>query len=105
MLKGLPQNNIYFSAWSFDRWLRCPLVADHCGYAPRSRLASGHNPDQLKATDQARAALDKGREILRTRAPDLRGKDLGSAWWDVLMDYILMSEAEKTVGAAMPGHP
>jgi hypothetical protein len=31
-------------AWSFDRWLRCSLVTDRNGYAPRSRLASGQNP-------------------------------------------------------------
>ena len=36
-------------AWSFGRWLRCSLVADHCGYAPRSRLASGQNPRAIIA--------------------------------------------------------
>jgi len=38
------QNNMNNFAWSFARWLRCSLVADHFGYAPRSRLASGQNP-------------------------------------------------------------
>jgi hypothetical protein len=38
------QNNMNTFAWSFDRWLRCSLFPDRCGYAPRSRLASGQNP-------------------------------------------------------------
>jgi hypothetical protein len=38
------QNSMNTFAWSFDRWLRCSLVTDRHGYAPRSRLASGQNP-------------------------------------------------------------
>jgi hypothetical protein len=29
---------------SFSAQLRCSLVTDHCGYAPRSRLAGRQNP-------------------------------------------------------------
>jgi hypothetical protein len=43
------RNNLSILAWSFGRWLRCSLVADHCGYAPRSRLASGQNPRAIIA--------------------------------------------------------
>ena len=33
--------------WSFATRLRCSLVADHCGYAPRSRLAGWQNPSGI----------------------------------------------------------
>jgi tetratricopeptide (TPR) repeat protein len=60
---------------------------------------------QLKETSQAQAALARGRVIVRAKLPDLSGKDLGSAWCDVLWTYILMSEASKTVEASVPGQP
>jgi tetratricopeptide (TPR) repeat protein len=60
---------------------------------------------QLKQTNQAQAALERGRTIVRTKLPDLNGKDLGSDWWDVLWTYILMSEASKTVGVSAPAQP
>lgn len=60
---------------------------------------------QLKETNAAQAALERGRVIARTKLPDLNGKDLGSAWWDVLWTYILMSEAGKTIDGSVPGQP
>jgi hypothetical protein len=41
--KASRKNNMNILAGSFGRWRRCSLVADHFGYAPRSRLASGQN--------------------------------------------------------------
>ena len=52
---------------------------------------------QLKETDKARAALDHGREIVRTKLPGLDSRNLGPGWWDVLIPNILQSEADKTV--------
>ena len=53
---------------------------------------------QLQETNRARAALNLGREIVRTKLVNADGKYLTSAWWSVLMTQILMSEAAKTVG-------
>lgn len=53
---------------------------------------------QLKETDEAHAALAHGREIVQTKLPRLDSRNLGPGWWDVLIPYILMSEARKTVG-------
>jgi tetratricopeptide (TPR) repeat protein len=60
---------------------------------------------QLKETEQTRAALEKGRVIVRTKLPGLNGTDLGLAWWDVLMSYILMDEAGTMPGVSGPGQP
>ena len=49
---------------------------------------------KLKETDQAKAAFDQGREIVRTKLPALDSKDLGQSWWDVLMAYILIELLE-----------
>jgi tetratricopeptide (TPR) repeat protein len=70
-----------------------------------SYFISAMTHSQLKEMEKARAALEKGRVIVRTKLPDLRGKDLGAAWWDVLMAYILMSEASTTVGPSTPAQP
>src|ERR1700722_7975071 len=61
-------------------------------------LISAMNHHQLKEEDQARAALDQGHEIVRTRLPALESKHLGGSWMNVLMTSTLMSEADKTVG-------
>jgi hypothetical protein len=54
-------------AWSFGRWLRCSLVADHCGYAPRSRLASGQNPRAIIAQVISSRVLTVGQAELLAR--------------------------------------
>jgi len=38
------RNSLHKLTCSFAGWRRCSLVADPCGYAPRSRLASRQNP-------------------------------------------------------------
>jgi hypothetical protein len=53
---------------------------------------------QLKETNRARAGLNLGREIVRTKLVSADGKYLTPAWWSVLMTQILMSEAAKTGG-------
>jgi tetratricopeptide (TPR) repeat protein len=68
-----------------------------------SYLISAMAHYQLKESAQAQAALDQARAIVRSKLPDLNGRDLGPSWWDVLMTYILMSEASKTVGGWAPG--
>lgn len=81
------------SAASFDM-----CKADTC-FIP----AMAHH--QLKEMDQGRAALEQGRSIVRTKLPGLGDKNLGPAWWDVLMTYILMSEASTAIGVSTPGQP
>ncbi len=52
---------------------------------------------QLEEATEARAALDRGVEIVRTKLPRLDSGDLGATWYDVLTTYILMGEARETV--------
>lgn len=40
---GPVQKSLTHLAGSFDRWWRCSLDTDRCGYAPPSRLASDQN--------------------------------------------------------------
>ncbi|MGA2557097.1 MAG: protein kinase [Verrucomicrobiota bacterium] len=49
---------------------------------------------QLNQSDEARVALARGLEIVRTKLPKLDSGDLGE-WYDVLMTYILMREAKE----------
>lgn len=53
---------------------------------------------QLQQPSEARAALAGGLEIVRQKLPKLDGGDLGEAWYDVLPAYILMREAQETIG-------
>jgi hypothetical protein len=53
---------------------------------------------QLQQPSEARAALASGLEIVRQKLPRLDGEDLGESWFDVLPAYILMREAQETMG-------
>jgi tetratricopeptide (TPR) repeat protein len=60
-------------------------------------LISAMAHQKLKQPSEARAAFARARRIVKTRSPKLDSKDLGPAWYDVLMTYTLMNEAEDTV--------
>jgi hypothetical protein len=60
---------------------------------------------QLMEMDQARAALDRGHEIVRLKLPRLESKNVGPDWMNVLMTYTLMSEADRTVGSIGSSEP
>ena len=78
-----------------------PMTAfDDCKADTYFISAMAHH--QLKETDQARSALNLGREIVRTKLPGADDKNLGPDWWAPLLTHILMSEAIKTVGASTP---
>ena len=48
---------------------------------------------QLEKPAAARTALSQGSTIVHTKLPPLDGGDLGEAWWDTAIAYILMREA------------
>ncbi len=80
---------------------------------------------QLKEIDQARSALEQGRELVRAKLPALGSlrlaaagalvandrqlvggsQDLGAAWWDVLFANMLMDEAGKCIESKTPAQP
>jgi tetratricopeptide (TPR) repeat protein len=55
---------------------------------------------QLRHLDEARAAFARGRQIVQTKLPKLDGGDLGAAWYDVMMAYILMRETGDLINGA-----
>jgi thiol-disulfide isomerase/thioredoxin/tetratricopeptide (TPR) repeat protein len=55
---------------------------------------------QLRQADEGRAAFARGRQIVQTSLPKLDGGDLGVAWYDVLMAYILMRETGDLINGA-----
>jgi beta-lactamase regulating signal transducer with metallopeptidase domain len=78
---------------SFD-----PCKADVCFVC-----AMAHQ--QVKETEQARAALDQGHEVVRTKLPGMDAGNLGPDWMNILMTDKLMSEADKTMGIVPPSQP
>jgi hypothetical protein len=52
----------------------------------------------LKASEQARAALAKGIEVIKTRLPKLDDGDIGGGWLDWIVAQALMKEAEDLIG-------
>lgn len=63
---------------------------------------------QLYESNEANTDLRRGAEIVQTKVPKLDGGTLGASWYDVLTTYILMREAEQTIGgdtASTPHHP
>ncbi len=57
---------------------------------------------QLKQSNEARAAFERGRQLVRSKLPAPGGKDLSSDWWDVIFANMLMSEAGKTIERPTP---
>jgi predicted metal-dependent hydrolase len=53
---------------------------------------------RLSRPAEARAAFNKGVEILEKKLPRLDGTDLGDNWPEVVSAYILMREANALLG-------
>jgi Flp pilus assembly protein TadD len=58
-------------------------------------LAMAHH--QLKQTDEARAALDRGAEIERTKLPKLESGNIGGNWLNCIIAHALMREAKALI--------
>jgi tetratricopeptide (TPR) repeat protein len=66
-------------------------------------LAMAHY--HLGQTNEARAVLAKGNEIIETKLPKLEGGDLGIYWVDWIITQVLMSEAKALIeGGAASGN-
>jgi len=52
----------------------------------------------LKASEQARAALAKGIEVVKSRLPKLEDGDIGEGWLDWIIAQTLMKEAGDLIG-------
>ena len=52
---------------------------------------------QLKHMDEARDALNKCTEVVRTELPKLTDKDLGGNWRDLIIAHALQSEAKQLI--------
>src|ERR1041385_594561 len=58
---------------SFDLWLRCSSVTEHCGYAPSSRLARSQNPSQQTVAYPTVSSV----QWLRSKWPAARREERG----------------------------
>ncbi|HTA31651.1 MAG TPA: serine/threonine-protein kinase [Candidatus Cybelea sp.] len=57
---------------------------------------------QLHESDEAKRQLQRGLEIVRTKVPKLDSGDLTVSWYDISVTYLLMREANETVGDKKP---
>jgi hypothetical protein len=55
---------------------------------------------QLKQTDQARATLAKGIDIVEKKLPTLESGDLGDDWNNWIIAHFLTDEAKALIGGA-----
>ena len=52
----------------------------------------------MKASEQARAALAKGIEVVKSRLPKLEDGDIGEGWLDWIIAQTLMKEGGDLIG-------
>jgi tetratricopeptide (TPR) repeat protein/tRNA A-37 threonylcarbamoyl transferase component Bud32 len=55
-------------------------------------------------TERARAALEKGKEMIETQLPKLEGGDLGIGWDDWIIALLLKDEATALIGGQSAAH-
>jgi len=73
-------------------------------YVGRASFSKGDGLEQAKHDDESRAALAKGVEIERAKAPRSDATDLGGDWGDWIIAHALMKEAKALIdGESTPG--